>query len=210
MLGKHRKARAGGKSGGFTILETLVAITIIVLSISGPLVIVSQSLKSSYFSRDEITAFYLAQEAIEFARNQRDKNALPTAASAANWLDGVTSIGGVSCVNNADLSDVTKQKCSLVRNSSNQYLYESCGVSCGPLLTYPITEVYGAPAGTAGAPVTNFTREVYFTRVPLIPSDTSGSDQREIIMTVRIAWTNNTGSNEYVVNERLFNWKTGL
>ncbi len=64
------------KSGGFTLLETLVAITILVLSIVGPMTVASKGLQSAIYAKNEITAFYLGQEAIEYIRNARDTNLL--------------------------------------------------------------------------------------------------------------------------------------
>lgn len=59
-------------SRGFTLIETMVAITVLLVSLAGPLTIATKGLSASIFARDQITAFYLAQEAIEFVRNQRD------------------------------------------------------------------------------------------------------------------------------------------
>jgi prepilin-type N-terminal cleavage/methylation domain-containing protein len=59
---------------GFTLVETLVAISILMLAILGPLSIASTGLQNVYFARDQITAYYLAQEGIEYAREIRDDN----------------------------------------------------------------------------------------------------------------------------------------
>src|SRR5438046_1665614 len=61
---------------GFTIIETLVAIAILLLAIVGPLSIASTSLNSAYYAKDQVTAFYLAQEGIEYMRFLRDTNSL--------------------------------------------------------------------------------------------------------------------------------------
>ncbi len=65
-----KKYRVKGK--GFTLIETLVAISILLIAVAGPMVVVSQALTSSYYARDQITAFYLAQDAIEYLRNEKD------------------------------------------------------------------------------------------------------------------------------------------
>ncbi len=75
---------------GFTLIETLVAISILLLSVGAPLTIASKGLASSFFARDQITAFYLAQDAVEFVRNTRDNNTL----SSASWLTGFPSTDG--------------------------------------------------------------------------------------------------------------------
>ena len=64
------------RQNGFTLVETLVAISVLLLAIIGPMTIASRGLQSSQFAKDRITAFYLAQEAIEIARWNRDTGAL--------------------------------------------------------------------------------------------------------------------------------------
>jgi Tfp pilus assembly protein PilV len=61
---------------GFTIIETLTAIFILLISITGPMAFSQNGLRAAFQARDQITAFYLAQDAIEFIKNQRDTNIL--------------------------------------------------------------------------------------------------------------------------------------
>lgn len=50
----------------------MVAISILMLAILGPLSIASTGLRNAIFARDQITAYYLAQEGIEYVRYVRD------------------------------------------------------------------------------------------------------------------------------------------
>ena len=59
---------------GYTLIEALVAITIIVFATVGPLTLAAKSLAESQYVRDQITAFYLAQETLEIVRHTRDVN----------------------------------------------------------------------------------------------------------------------------------------
>ena len=57
---------------GFTLIESLVAITIVTLAISGTMVTASSAVIAADISRDQLTASYLAQEGIEYVRWMRD------------------------------------------------------------------------------------------------------------------------------------------
>lgn len=59
-------------SHGFTLIETMVAVSILALSVAGPLFVASRVLVATEISRDQLTASYLAQEGIEFVRAARD------------------------------------------------------------------------------------------------------------------------------------------
>src|SRR5258708_2821268 len=76
---------------GFTLLETMVAVTLLAVAIVAPMQLTAQSLASAYYARDEVTAFYLAQEGIEAVRNVRDNNILldSQGGSTVNLLNGI-------------------------------------------------------------------------------------------------------------------------
>lgn len=59
-------------SRGFSLIETLVAITVLVFGIVGPLTLAQMSLRSFPQIRDRIVAEYLAAEGMDTVRNMRD------------------------------------------------------------------------------------------------------------------------------------------
>ena len=61
---------------GFTLLETLVAISILLIAVVGPMSIIGRSLPQSAYARDHAIAVNLAQEGIEAVRQKRDSNML--------------------------------------------------------------------------------------------------------------------------------------
>ena len=63
---------------GFTLIETMIAITILTLSIVGPLVEADRAIVAAETARDQLSASYLAQEGIEYVRGVRDDQFLAT------------------------------------------------------------------------------------------------------------------------------------
>lgn len=70
---------------GFTIIETLVAVTILMISIVGPLTIAQKSLMASIYARDQVTASFLAQDIIEKIKNDKS-NALLANTVFSTWV----------------------------------------------------------------------------------------------------------------------------
>ena len=79
------------KNKGFTIIETLVAITVLMIAIVGPLSVAARGLTSALFSKDQMVASYLAQESMETIKNLRDNNV----AASTTWITAPT-IGTLS------------------------------------------------------------------------------------------------------------------
>lgn len=65
---------------GFTLMEVIVAISILVIGLLGVFFVVQNITFSSQINSSKLTAAYLAQEGIEMVRNKRD----------SNWLAGVS------------------------------------------------------------------------------------------------------------------------
>jgi prepilin-type N-terminal cleavage/methylation domain-containing protein len=57
---------------GFSLVETLVSITILLVIIIGPMSISSSAARSTSFASEQVIAFFLAQEGAEIAQKSRD------------------------------------------------------------------------------------------------------------------------------------------
>lgn len=192
------------RNKGFTLVETLIAIAILLISIAGPLVIISQALRSSYYARDEITAYYLAQEAIEYIRNLRDINGLQAIKSAAysnTWLNNI-DVGGTW----VNVYGQSTYKLQLTRTAGEYELTRCTGAgnTC-PKLKYDPNGVYAF--GDTAAPVTsNFTREVILSEAPASTFGTT-SVSREVVAYVKVYWNTGSIKNSVDIREHITNWQ---
>lgn len=57
---------------GFTLVETFVAITILLIAVLGPLGLFSKALIDTIFAQNQITSLYLAQEGLELVINYKN------------------------------------------------------------------------------------------------------------------------------------------
>jgi type II secretory pathway pseudopilin PulG len=76
---------------GFTIIETLVAITILMISIVGPLTIAQKSLNASIYAKDQVIASFIAQEQMELIKFQRN-TAMDSPVSSNNFNTFISSL----------------------------------------------------------------------------------------------------------------------
>ena len=103
-------ARSSQLAAGFTLIETLVAVTLLTIAIGAPMSLTSKSLATAYYSRDQITAFHLAQEAIESIRHERDNNILTNVfGTYADLLEGIPNTTGAPFI--VDTRDDSTRLC---------------------------------------------------------------------------------------------------
>ncbi|HFC11137.1 MAG TPA: type II secretion system protein [Candidatus Kaiserbacteria bacterium] len=86
---------------GFTLVETLVAVAILAIAVTGPFFSAEQSLQAAKIAQDKMTGSFLAQEGVEFARVMRDNSYLKycysgnsiacNSNSPAYWWNGFTT-----------------------------------------------------------------------------------------------------------------------
>lgn len=72
---------------GFTLVETLVAIAILMIAIVGPYYSIQQAIVTSFAARDQLIASSLAQAGEEYVYFLRDSNYL----SSADWMNGMSA-----------------------------------------------------------------------------------------------------------------------
>lgn len=211
---------------GFTLIETFIAIMILIVAVVGPLTIAQRALSSSQYAADRITAYYLAQDGIEYIRSVRDGMTLnntsdnSSSVGATNWLgdDGYTDgIAGcfVSSPNTGNgckvnyLQNPSITACS-VGGCGAMYL-DNQGSNPSYIYTYSLTNngVYTSP--------TIFTRTIKITPMALtggtlLSLNPGNGSFNEALVTVTVSWQTNVpgggsslGGNSVTLTEDLFN-----
>lgn len=80
------------KTGGFTLIEAIASITLLIFAITGPMALSAQSLRVSRDARLQLEATHLAEEGIEVVYNIRANNSADDAAMPpTDWMDGLLS-----------------------------------------------------------------------------------------------------------------------
>lgn len=86
------------KNSGYTLLETIIALAVILGAIAGPYSLATRGILSSLASKNKLAAYNLSQEGIELVRKIRDDNVL----AGSSWDSGISSGSWkIDVVNNA-------------------------------------------------------------------------------------------------------------
>ncbi len=176
----------------FTLIETLVAVSLLVIAIVAPMSLVAQSLTTAYYARDQVAAYSLAQEGIEVVRGVRDGNILlnATTGSSNDLLSGIIPNGQNE---NTFIVDATKTGLAAIT---------PCGLGTCPLLQVdPANSLYGYAAGWTN---TKFRRTVNAKYVGPVAIN-GGKD--EIRVTVTITWETATGrTRSFKMYSNMYRW----
>lgn len=114
---------------GFTLVETLVALAIVMVGLTAAFSVAEVGVSSSTFAKERITAYFLAQEALEALKNRRDYNLLANSAGVpTNWLDGLTTGTTAPC---AGESPCDFDLAAKLENPSSPDSFVNCEIVAG-------------------------------------------------------------------------------
>ena len=184
------KKTVNKKEKGFTLIETLVAIFILVIAVTGPMSAAQNSLKASFLARDQVVAYYLAQDAIEGIKNLRDNDALST--PPRDWrtrVSGCVNAAGEYKQCNFDSSDTKNSWLACTPEDANN-------LSCPPMQLNSSDIFYFD--GNLGND-SKYTRAIYL-------YETANPNETEV--NVVIEWRTSLFLTErrIEVQENVFNW----
>lgn len=167
---------------GFTIVESLVAITILVVAVIGATSAVQSGLSSYIFSKDQIVAFYLAQEGFEQIKNIRDENHM----TGNGWLSGLSESSSDPCYfgEACTVSPVESQAATRCPSVGN----------CPVIRQDASTGFYGYNS--------SWTPTVYRRQIML-----ESISSHEIAATVTVSWNKGLITRQFKAKENIFDWQ---
>lgn len=195
-------------------METLVAIFIIMLAITGPMVFTQNALRAAFLSRDQITAFFLAQDAIEYIKNIRDGHVVDiiksSSADPAGWL-GVNGKLVTDCMSGSGCTiDSTKTEATGIISCSIEST-PGC-VEDGQLTNY--TPLYFNNNGYFTNDSNGGTKSIFAREIKMKDAydGDSTKENREVEVVVTVRWKSHegVGTREIVVKENIYNWANAL
>ncbi|MDE2031133.1 MAG: type II secretion system protein [Patescibacteria group bacterium] len=182
------------KNTGFTLIETMVAIFILTLAMNALMGLISSSLFSARYARNEIVANYLVQEAVDYIRNDRDTTALQHY-GGGTWNSFLSKYGsstsGTECFNSTNGCEI---------EPANSTIQACPSSGCG-LLNYDGNATnndfytYLTPSGFS---TTTFSRQVKMS------INSKNADELDITITVK--WKNGNISRTKTLSVSLLNW----
>lgn len=175
------------KKMGFTLIETLISITILTTSIAAPLVLAGKSLKTVNLIEEKTIAFYLAQDAFEYVINKKITNKL----NFIDFLDGLSECQTHQRALNGCFIDVI-----------NNIITPCLRLECSRGVLYKGTSGDYDHSNDPDDIRTLFTRSI---KIKTITENINGTIL-EAEVEVKVKWKNSGKDQESVLKSHITNW----
>lgn len=179
-------------SRGFTLVETLVAVSIFSTSILVLMTVLSEGITDTTYAKRKITSGYLAQEGIEYVRNMRDTYSLYSSSGQAGWDAFKNKLTAASCsgANGCYFDD--RNIFSGGSLPMTTLIFTACGSSCPNLLYDATTGRYGYASGSNSG----LQRKITMSQIT----------NNEVQITSTVYWSQGSGTRSITLVENMFNW----
>lgn len=183
---------------GFTLIETLVAISVLMLAIASPMTIAQNGLSTAMYAREKVVAEFLAQDAIEYVKYIRDTRMSESAVlgdHSTKWKNDFAL-----CLNNSGCKiDTNKSSVTAYASTDFLYFHNDTGI-------YD----YDSTSGTK----TSYSRKVFLTEDGLVK--TLGTDDIQgvtsdmidaVFVKVIVEWTSKGKLYSFPLETEIFNYR---
>ncbi len=196
---------------GFTLVETLVALFILTLAVTALFALIANSFFSAQYAKNELAATYLAQEAVDYIRNDRDT----TAFEQGDWKKFLNHYGWANSdlcfddsANHTGCSiDVTKfnwttQKADIVLDCDKDALFGASKCPQYYLDSSPSSPAYFSYTNNSTSTVVPMKRQITMT-----VAKPNGIDEDELIIKVIVEWQNGSIVKSQTLQTSLLKWQ---
>lgn len=182
---------------GFTIVETLIALTLFSIAAAGVITASVQGGMNINVAKNSMTASYLAQEGIELMRAHRDTMVLGASDPATGWADFVTEVTStINCTSNTcDIDPTNPNTVIVITSLSSPNLYYNKN----------LTPTMDAGYYSHDSSVTNTETPFVRTISAMLPAG-APSTPTEIEITSTVSWKEGSQQKSITMKENLFNW----
>ena len=201
----------------FTLIEALVAISILMIAIASPMMLAQKGLSTATLSKDQMVATFLVQDAIESVKNIRDQIAMR--GGVGDWLNN-TLLKDCICTNsdNCNFDSSNPTYCAMDTVSSE---WKAGNIlSNNPTPPGPLMIEYNAsgnflkydynPKNLSSCGVSNpgeCSEASKFTRYINIKKTGGSVDgENEAVVSVRVSWNSPQGPQKIDIQNFIYNY----
>lgn len=217
------------KNKAFTLIEALVAISILMIAIASPMTLAQKGLSTATQSKDQMIAAFLAQDVVEAVKNIRDQIAVSQ--TTGDWLIGDGNQFLKPCV-----CDPSNDFCSFDTQLPNQITFCQIDTTASSWSNNSIKK------GFIASPVLNISYKVEngvksflkydynpqnlpnctgvnngecsevspFKRYINIIKDPTGTNPNEAVVNVRVFWNSPLGVQKIDIQDFIYNYSENL
>lgn len=182
---------------GFTLVETLVAISVFSVSVLGLFAVLTQGTSNTAYAKKKIVASYLAQEGIEYMRNLRDTYILYPNSAAGRSMRWSRFITKLTLPGRCFSTGCYVDDSAVLYDDDSAPMMDlqlpPCGSNCPKLKYNDTTKKYDYDASGVDS---GFTRR--------ITAESINPNEIKIVSTV--SWVQGTTTHSVAFSENLFNW----
>ncbi len=183
--------------GGFTLVETLVAIAIFASSVTALISITARGINDNVFVKNKLIAGYLAQEGVELIIHMRDSAAVnPSPSAAGAWADFLSVDTGIgNCYSSNPVDSINF--CTIDASTANPQAFSCINGECDPLQFDPNSGTYLY----FGSPNSMFTRSI-----SVVPVPETSSISSEVFVKSEVSWKQGSKIHTTSYDYNLFDW----
>ncbi len=213
-------------NAGFTLVEALVAISILMIAIASPMTLAQKGLSTANLSKDQMIASFLAQDAIEAVKNIRDQ--ISISQTTGDWLDrGAVPLSLSSCIcTSADTDcnfDLPGFKYCYIDTTAPTWDANSITLGAHPANRLKISYTTPLPGdikqflkydytgtnGSNGDEISKFTRYINIRKTSYSLQDPTYK-RDEAVVSVRIIWNSQAGAQKMDLQNYIYNYSENL